>query len=184
MEEKKLSAEAVFFRSEMTVNKAYLRRTWAPLPRLRRARWLIALLPLACLLYSGYVMLTQGDLPLGIPIMAGIFLLFALMLPALAISQMFNQYRQFRADGLRRVSLLADGVETEMVKYGSRVFHGYDRFDRVEEDREHWLLVMPGGQKVLVPKAPCLAGDPSRVKAWLTERIAACAETAEHGGTQ
>jgi len=178
VEEKILTAGQAWFQSEMTIDKAYVRRTWKPLGKLRRTRWLIALLPLICLLYSGYVMLAEGDLPLGIPIMSGIFLLFALLLPGMAVSHMFGQYRQFHADGKRRISLFPDYVETELLKYGNTVTHRYEQFDHVEEDGDYWYLVMASGQKVMVPKAPCLLGDSAGVKELLTQRIAACAAAA------
>ena len=179
MDEKIVAGAQPRFASEMTIDKAYVRRSWKPYAKLRRSRWLIAVLPAVCLVYSAYVMLTMGDLPLGMPIMSGIFLLFALLLPSMAISHLFNSYRQFKADGLRRVTLLPDGVETALVKYGTTVFHGYESFLRVEEDGEFWYLVMANRQKVLIPKAPCLAGEAEGVAAWLEERIAACTAAAE-----
>ena len=182
MEEKK-----TFFRMEMTIDKAYLRRTWKPLAKLKKVRWLIMLLPLVCLLYAFYLLINGQDVPLGIPIMAAIFLLFALMLPSLMLSQIMAQYRQYQADGRRCISLEEDGVETELVKYHNTLFHAYRDFDRLEEDNESYYLVSQGGQKVIIPKGPCLEGDSAGVKPFLEERLAACRaeaalEEAEEGG--
>lgn len=163
----------VFFRSEMTVDKAHLKRTYPALKTLKRVRWLLTLLPLVCLLYSGHVMLTKGDLPLGIPIMAGIFLLFALMLPSLLLSQLMSQYRQYKADGRRVVTLLSNGVETELTKYGNTVFSDYSAFKELTEDEDFWYLVA-GNQKVLIPKSPVLEGDAETVRAFLETKLVPC----------
>ena len=179
MEEKIVTGQEARFVSEMKIDRAHVRRNWKPYGKLRRARWLIAILPAICLVYSAYVMLTMGDLPLGMPIMSGIFLLFALLLPSMAVSHMFHSYRQYRADGLRRITLQDDGVETALIKYGTSVFHGYENFCRVEEDESCWYLVMANGQKVLVPKEPCISGDAAGVTEWLADRIAVCTAAAE-----
>lgn len=170
--------ENAYFVMEMTIDKAYLRKTWKPLTKLKRTRWLLALLPAACLVYTLCLWAGGSTIQFGIPIMAGIFLLFALMLPSLVISQMLSQYRQYQADGPRRVSLLAGGVETELVKYKNTLFHAYKDFDRVEEDEFSYYLARQG-QKVVIPKGPCLVGDPAQVKAFLEERLAACKAEAE-----
>ena len=163
---------------EMTLDKAYLRRTWQPLARLKRTRWLLALLPAACLVYALCLWAGGKTVQMGIPIMAAIFLLFALMLPSLALSQLLSQYRQYQADGPRRISLLSDGVETELTKYHNTVFHAYRDFERVEEDEFSYSLVRQG-QRVIIPKGPCLVGDPAQVKAFLEARLAACRAEAE-----
>jgi len=170
--------ENASFVMEMKIDKAYLRKTWEPLAKLRRTRWLLALLPAVCLVYTICLWAGGKSIQFGIPIMAAIFLLFALMLPSLAISQMLSQYRQYKADGPRRISLLADGVETELAKYQNTVFHAYRDFERVEEDEFNYYLARQG-QKVIIPKTPCLTGDPDRIKPFLEERLAACRAEAE-----
>lgn len=169
-----MGEKTVLFQMEMTIDKAYLRKTWKPLAKLKKTRWLLALLPAVCLAYTLYLWAGGGTIQMGIPIMAGIFLLFALMLPSLAISQLLAQYRQYKADGPRRISLLSDGVETELVKYGNTLFHPYAAFDHVEEDDASYSLAAGNGQKIILPKGPCLSGDPSQVRAFLEERLAAC----------
>lgn len=170
--------EKAYFVMEMTIDKAYLRKSWEPLAKLKRTRWLLALLPAVCLVYTLCLWAGGKTIQFGIPIMAGIFLAFALMLPSLTISQMFRQYRQYKADGLRRVSLLSDGVETELVKYKNTLFHAYKDFERVEEDELNYYLARQG-QKVIIPKGPCLTGDPAQVRPFLEERLAACRAEAE-----
>ena len=82
--------EKAYFVMEMTINKAYLRKSWEPLAKLKRTRWLLALLPAVCLVYTLCLWAGGKTIQFGIPIMAGIFLAFALMLPSLTISQMFR----------------------------------------------------------------------------------------------
>lgn len=170
--------ENAYFVMEMTIDKAYLRKTWKPLTKLKRTRWLLALLPAVCLVYTLYLWSSGKPTQLGIPIMAGIFLLFALMLPSLAISQMLSQYRQYKADGPRRISLLSDGVQTELAKYQNTLFHAYKDFEQVEEDEFAYYLARQG-QKVVIPKTPCLTGKAEEVRPFLEERLAACREEAE-----
>ena len=146
-----MEEKTAYFTMEMNVDEAYLRETWAAYPKVRRATRLLALLPAAGFLVGGWMWVAQGELTLGFLVVALLFLAFDLALPGLAVRQTLGRYRKFRADGPRRVSLLEDGVETEVVKYGETVFHAYADFDRLEEDEKGWYLVRPG-QRVVVPK--------------------------------
>lgn len=157
---------------EMTVDEAYLRETWPAYPKFRRATRLLALLPAAGLLAVGFSWAATGEAPMGFLMVALLFLAFDLYLPRLAMRQTLGSYRRFQADGLRRVTLCDDGVETELVKYGKTVFHDYADFDRVEEDAHSWYLVRPG-QRVVIPKGNCTRGDPAEVRPFLEERLAA-----------
>ena len=136
---------------------------------IRRYARQLALLPAAGFLVGGWMWVAQGELTLGFLVVALLFLAFDLALPGLAVRQTLGRYRKFRADGPRRVSLLEDGVETEVVKYGETVFHPYADFDRLEEDEKGWYLVRPG-QRVVVPKD---GRESAAVGAFLAERLAA-----------
>lgn len=154
------------------MNEAYLRDTWAAYPKIRWATRLLALLPIAGFLVGGWMWEVQGELTLGFLVVALLFLAFDLALPRLSVRQTLSRYQKFHADGLRRVSLLDDGVETEVVKYGERVFHPYADFDRLEEDEKSWYLVRPG-QRVVIPKDG--SQDPDAVRTFLKEKMAAAA---------
>lgn len=165
-----MEEKTVYFTMEMDVNEAYLRDTWAAYPKIRWATRLLALLPIAGFLVGGWMWVAQGELTLGFLVVALLFLAFDLALPRLSLRQMLSRYQKFHADGPRRVSLLDDGVETEVVKYGETVFHAYADFDRLEEDEKGWYLVRPG-QRVVIPKDP--GRDSAPVGAFLAERMAA-----------
>lgn len=164
-----MEEKTVHYTAVLDVNEAYLRETWKDYPRIRRATRLLALLPVAGFLAGGWMWVARGWLSLGFLVTAALFLAFDLTLPRLALRQCFLQYQKFHADGQRRVSLLEDGVETELVKYGETVFHPYAGFERLEEDRLCWYLVRPG-QRVVIPKS---GGDNERVHAFLEERLTA-----------
>ena len=157
----------------LDVNEAYFRETWRDNPRIRRATRLLALLPVAGFLAGGWMWAVRGRLSMGFLVTAALFLAFDLALPRLALRQYLLQYQKFHADGQRRVTLLADGVETELMKYGETVFHPYADFERLEEDRLCWYLSRPG-QRVVIPKS---VGDGAQVRAFLEERLAAAKET-------
>lgn len=167
-----MEEKTVHFTMEMDVNEAYLRDTWAAYPKIRRATRLLALLPIAGFLVGGWMWVVQGELTLGFLVVALLFLAFDLALPRLSVRQTLSRYQKFHADGLRRVSLLDDGVETEVVKYGERVFHPYADFAELEEDQRGWYLVRPG-QRVVIPKDG--SQDPDAVRAFLKEKMAAAA---------
>ena len=164
-----MEEKTAYFTMEMNVDEAYLRETWAAYPKVRRATRLLALLPAAGFLVGGWMWVAQGELTLGFLVVALLFLAFDLALPGLAVRQTLGRYRKFHADGPRRVSLLEDGVETEVVKYGETVFHAYADFDRLEEDEKGWYLVRPG-QRVVIPKD---GRESAAVGAFLAERLAA-----------
>lgn len=164
-----MEEKTVYYTLEMDVNETYLRETWAAYPKVRRATRLLALLPAAGFLVGGWMWVAQGELTLGFLVVALLFLAFDLALPGLAVRQTLGRYRKFHADGPRRVSLLEDGVETEVVKYGETVFHPYADFDRLEEDEKGWYLVRPG-QRVVIPKD---GRESAAVGAFLAERLAA-----------
>ena len=149
-----MEERTAFFQSEVTVDAAYLRRTWSK----QHAR-------------GGYT-------SLGIFVLAVILLLFAVALPRLVVGQMLGDYRKYRSDGLRRVTLLDDGVETTLVKYDSTVFNTYSEFQRVEEDDKGWYLIRPD-RRLIIPKGTTLQGDPAKVRAFLEERLAVCREALE-----
>ena len=104
--------------------------------------------------------------------------LFAVTLPRLVVGQMLGDYRKYHSDGLRRVTLLDDGVETTLVKYDSTVFNAYSEFQRVEEDDKGWYLIRPD-RRLIIPKGTTLQGDPAKVRAFLEERLAVCREAQE-----
>ena len=163
-----MEEKTVYYTLEMDVNETYLRETWAAYPKVRRATRLLALLPAAGFLAWGWMWMVQGEFNMGFLMSALLILAFDLALPGLAVRQTLGRYRKFRADGPRRVSLLDDGVETEVVKYGERVFHPYADFDRLEEDEKSWYLVRPG-QRVVIPKSG--GEENARIGAFLTERL-------------
>ena len=165
-----MEEKTVHFTMEMDVNEAYLRDTWAAYPKVRRATRLLALLPAAGFLVGGWWWVAQGELTLGFLVVALLFLAFDLALPRLSLRQMLSRYQKFHADGPRRVSLLDEGVETEVVKYGETVFHAYADFDRLEEDEKGWYLVRPG-QRVVIPRSG--GAENARIGAFLAERMAA-----------
>ena len=162
----------VHYAMEMDVNEEYLRETWAVYPKIRRTTRLLALLPVAGCLIGGWMWAVQGELTLGFLVVALLLLAFDLLLPQLALRQTLANYRRYQADGPRRISLLDDGVETELVKYGKTIFHAYADFDRVEEDSHGWYLTR-SGQRVVIPKGRCTQGDPAQVRQFLEERMAA-----------
>lgn len=161
------------FQMEMDVNEAYLRETWDVYPKVRRITRLLALLPVVGLLAVGFNWVATGEAPMGFLMVALLFLAFDLYLPRLVMRQTLSNYRRYQADGPRRISLMDDGVETELVKYGKSVFHAYSDFDQVEEDSHGWYLTRPG-QRVVIPKGHCTQGDPAQVRSFLEERLAAC----------
>ena len=163
-----MEEKTVYYTLEMDVNETYLRETWAAYPKVRRATRLLALLPAAGFLAGGWMWMVQGEFNMGFLMSALLILAFDLALPGLAVRQTLGRYRKFRADGPRRVSLLDDGVETEVVKYGERVFHPYADFDRLEEDEKSWYLVRPG-QRVVIPKSG--GEENARIGAFLAERL-------------
>ena len=169
------------FRMEMDVNEAYLRETWEFYPKARRVTRLLALVPAAGLLAVGFTWASTGEAPMGFLMVALLFLAFDLYLPRLAMRQTLSNYRRYQADGLRRIALTEDGVETELVKYGKTLFHAYADFDRVEEDSHGWYLVRPG-QRVVIPKGKGIQGDPDQVRPFLEERLAACHAALEEPG--
>lgn len=173
-----MEEKTVFFQSEVTVDAAYLRRTWSSYGKLARARWVLALFPLICIVYLAVQYARGGYTSLGILALAVILLLFAVALPRLVVGQMLGDYRKYRSDGLRRVSLLDDGVETTLVQYDNTVFHPYRDFQRVEEDNQGWYLICPD-RRLIIPKGTTLQGDPAKVKAFLEDRLAACREAQE-----
>lgn len=173
-----MEERTAFFQSEVTVDAAYLRRTWSNYGKLARARWILALFPLVCIIYLAAQHARGGYTSLGIFVLAVILLLFAVALPRLVVGQMLGDYRKYRSDGLRRVALLDDGVETTLVKYGSTVFNAYGEFQRVEEDDKGWYLIRPD-RRLIIPKGTTLQGDPAKVRAFLEERLAVCREALE-----
>lgn len=172
-EEETVEEKTVFFQSEVTVDAAYLRRTWSNYGKLARARWILALFPVACVAYLAVQYARGGYTSLGIFALAAILLVFALVLPRLVVGQMLGDYKKYRSDGPRRVSLLSDGAETVLVKYGSTVFSPYRDFERVEEDGNGWYLIRPD-RRLIIPKGTTLVGDPAQVRAFLEARLAAC----------
>lgn len=163
-----MEEKTVYFTMEMDVNEAYLRDTWAAYPKIRWATRLLALLPIAGFLVGGWMWVVQGELALGFLVVALLFLAFDLALPRLSVRQTLSRYQKFHADGLRRVSLLDDGVETELVKYSEKVFHPYADFAELEEDQRGWYLVRPG-QRVVIPKSG--GEENARIGAFLAERL-------------
>lgn len=168
-----MEEKTVHYTMAMDVNEDYLRDTWEAYPKVKRATRLLVVLPLIGFISLGWLWASTGELSMGFLIVALLFLGFDLLLPRLALRQTLANYRRYQADGPRRISLLDDGVETELVKYGKTAFHAYADFDRVEEDGHGWYLVRPG-QRVVIPKDG--SQDPASVKAFLEERMAAVKE--------
>jgi len=172
MEERKQE----IFRMELVIDKAYLKRTWPQLEKLKKFRLVLVAASVVCLVYSGYVMVMKDGVTLGVPMMAVAFLAFSMALPSLMINQLFGSYQRYKADGKRRISLMEDGVEVELEKYQTTYFYEYQHY-RVEEDEHSYYLVRQG-QKVAIPKGPCLVGDEAEVGEFLRQRVAAAQEKA------
>ncbi len=167
-----MEEKTIYFKMEMDVNEDYLRETWDVYPKVKRATRLLTILPAVGFLSLGWLWATTGELSMGFLIVALLFLAFDLLMPRLVLRQTLASYRRYQADGPRHISLLDDGVETELVKYGKTLFHAYADFEQVEEDDHGWYLTRPG-QRVVIPKGHCTQGDPAEVRQFLEERMAA-----------
>ena len=88
-----MEERTAFFQSEVTVDAAYLRRTWSNYGKLARARWILALFPLICIIYLAAQHARGGYTSLGIFALAVILLLFAVALPRLVVGQMLGERR-------------------------------------------------------------------------------------------
>ena len=163
------------FRMEMTIDKAYLKRTWANYKKLKKARWLTALVPMAFIVVLCVYWLSDRYVQLGLLFLALALMCFTLMMPGMLLDKAFGQYKQYRTDGKRRISLMEDGVEVELQKYQYTVFQPYTDFGRVDEDEHNYYLASPG-QKMIIPKGECLVGDADQVRSFLDERMALALE--------
>ena len=68
-----MEERTAFFQSEVTVDAAYLRRTWSNYGKLARARWILALFPLVCIVYLAAQHARGGYTSLGIFVPGGDF---------------------------------------------------------------------------------------------------------------